>query len=264
MGGIPADKILPGEGKYCRSINWTLSDFPSHRGHHSTGPGKLAEGLESDTNLGFNYAKMTLLNFWTPCFIARRGGLRWKYNYMQIGHGWNLNNHGTLSVTRGTPASDAKVDVKYIPYFPTSNTENNLTQAGNNVFSATLSMEYPSGISGQAITPTVHQPVIEAELPYYSNKRFANARQADFIDTNPEDGTPFHYVTLLAPAISEYIQNNTYVPFIMSHVAAADDFSLHFYLGPPILYCLKNKKTEPNKAYNWFGTPDVVPTPPSD
>lgn len=68
------------------------------------------------------------------------------------------------------------------------------------------------------------------EVPYYSNYRFTPAKRLSFFDTTDSFQTGW---------FAEYwhtdsnTRSHQYVP---SYVAAGEDFSTFFYLGPPIFY----------------------------
>merc|ERR1711862_171736 len=54
------------------TMNLTQPDFPFYKGYCPSGPHDSVDG-------SFAYSHMTYLNYFAPCYVAYRGGIRWKY-----------------------------------------------------------------------------------------------------------------------------------------------------------------------------------------
>lgn len=130
----------------------------------------------------------TNINRLSVLFLTRRGSMRWKV----------LNDfHNT------TPRIAA---VKLEEY-------SKLELLGNEPSNNTLA----DGWSGMAAVTGVYDPVLEWEVPYYSNERFHIARN---LDRSKEIGHSHVYDTTA-------VYRNYYL------VAAGEDFTLSYFLGTP-------------------------------
>jgi len=69
--------------------SWTTSDFPYYMGYDPANPYSEITGFTSVFN--------TYLNLVSPCFVARRGGIRWKYLLMDTS---TANHRNVTTVSR--------------------------------------------------------------------------------------------------------------------------------------------------------------------
>lgn len=182
---------------------WYLPDFPYYRGTFTAGA----------VNSGGtkNFCNMTLLNWFTPAYVCRRGGTRWKFvKYAGIDSG----------------LSSSMFHVKRQP----CTTAYSATQTTIAVTSQELmqqnSQNQPGAIDGAQTQPAIVNPVLEIELPYYTNRRFWYGKYRDMTTTNA--ATNFHSFSCG--------NGVTFGQMASSYSAAADDFSLSFFTGAPILY----------------------------
>lgn len=179
-----------------------LPDFPYYRGY-------VVGGIYSN----YNPAKMTIQNWFTPCYVCRRGGMRWKHTLVGSRYTGANGRENTVAVSRA-PLSNTYQVIGTL-FAETSNTERTMLQGER----------YYSLWSGGVIQPT-HNAQIEVELPYHTNKRFYHGRTLNMhLDASE---TTFHRLQMPV-----YVDNNTVVA--LSSVAAADDFSLSFLVGTPIV-----------------------------
>lgn len=187
-------------------------DFPAYRGYHIGGGAGLDNAALPADPTRFTYAHTTLLNWFTPCFLARRGGIRHKFVWTSA----SSAVAGAMSATRMAE------DVGYSTF---SRANSSSTSPSFAVY-ATASRGLP-GHNGTVTTPVLNNPVLEIELPYHSRYRFRPARNKDVQDN--VDTNSFHQ--LAAPMTS--------VPggaSVIDYVAAADDFSLHFFQACPVYF----------------------------
>merc|ERR1712098_914921 len=84
---------------------------------------------------------------------------------------------------------------------------------------------------GAVSTSVAHNPVVEVELPFYSNRRFYFPRNYDGNITTDQQGS---YNSVIVSGISNLDQYVSVTEF----TSVADDFSLYFYVGCPALYDL--------------------------
>jgi len=66
-----------------RMASFNLQDFPYYRGWEPGGEDSAVNSLGGNSD--YNFCTMTLLNYLTPAFACRRGGLRHKYVLNQLG-----------------------------------------------------------------------------------------------------------------------------------------------------------------------------------
>ena len=198
-------------GNSFRYFIFNNSDFPYHRGY---APGAVNVASVPGPSTPYNYSKMTLLNYLTPAFEARRGGLRWKY-LRSVG---NVDGGSSMSVSR---IAD---NVGY------SSTEI-LATTGNNpqIVAEEGARIYSHLWDGGAVTATDQNPVLEFEAPFYQPFRFATAKVADVTTAGTEFGS-FHRCCTL------WSKSGPDQSAILRYVSVGEDFTLNFFTGAPILF----------------------------
>jgi hypothetical protein len=223
---------------------WTMElvqpDFPYYKGWCPDGP-------QSSTLGPFAYSHMTFLNYFTPCYVAYRGGIRWKYlatrNPISTGNteASALTQSDVFgSVTRDDGITKNLSGVQtYSPYRFSSVTSifrSTVLTGYNNAFNRTLVTSCPSEVSGAHVAPVQLNPSLEVDLPFYTNRRFFNARRINVVDTREADsGRPIGGDEN-PPVHKLQITGNKCA--VLGYVAAAEDFSLSFFVGVPIMYSL--------------------------
>lgn len=214
---------------------YLLSDFPTFQGLNLKGNSEVYIKDTTGNSQRWSLCKNTFLNYFTPCYVTRRGGIRWKYALLSPK---NLTLT-TLSVVREatTPAlPPERAGCQQI-------LRQTIIQSKTSSSSYTSTTRMPEGTSGMAVTCTSQNPVVQAEIPYYSEKRFKFARHVEF-EKPPDDD--LHLVTF-------NITNET--PFsntLDSYVAAADDYSLSFFLSTPILWRIPKSDILPTDTLELF------------
>lgn len=187
-------------------------DFPFYRGHVG------ASAVHSEPVLGgpYNYCRMTLLNYITPAFVGRRGGIRYKTQQIkQLAIG-NVNQ------------SMASVERQPNPRDYTESSVQIFLDNETNGEAALQCRQFHLGHSGMNVQAVLQNPVLEYELPYYQNRRFYPAKQKD--QTTNASANQFHeYKTMTAITPDQK-------PFFFDYVAGAEDFALIFFTGCPVLY----------------------------
>lgn len=187
---------------------------------------------------GWCPAKTSWLSFYSPAFACRRGGIRWKYVCKNTDKASTSDDKyvaipPTLTVTRGTwpkPSFQGRVTTH---------------EAGRyEKIPIDYSKNFPTGEGGLFITNTDGNPVVEVELPFYNLYRFLTTKQADY---KAQPGDQYErqsnqrnlFSTHSLTCVLSGSQNNAEP--ILSYVAAADDYSLYMYLGPPLLYYIDSR-----------------------
>lgn len=186
------------------------NNFPLYRGYDSSGFWET-----NDTPaLKYNYVNMTLLNYLTPAYVAWRGGIRWKY--MRCGGAEGQTNEAMFLTRRpgGTLMSQST----------TAQLKASTTSAGLRTQEL---LEFLPGLwSGAAATATSFNPVLEVELPWYNQRRFAYAKRAHMTVTN----NGFHILS------TTWNGDSNAVPAIHACVSVGEDFMLGMFTGAPIMY----------------------------
>lgn len=204
---LSATNGASGKGVY---IN-TFADYPAYTGYNPFG---------YDTRGGNPcvFGATSFIHYFTPMFVCRRGGLRHK---LFIGKTTNSSIAGTVD----------QVIVERVP-MATQESNSWFTNADPN-WTAAAALQ---GIgSGGTVCDIGLTRVVNYETPYYTNKRFYLARIADVAHLSSFDplgqANNFHGVYCTKPSTVP----DTQLVF-SRYIAGADDFSLHFWIGPPIMY----------------------------
>lgn len=169
----------------------------------------------TDTGDRYNYVDNTYLNYFTPCYAGWRGGIRNKY----------VTTSGvpaTIIVTRAGPFDGVLGSLGQV--LPYGNYSNQDSQNWND------SLAHRHTRSGSAICTGIDGSC-EVEIPYYSWKRFSPTRtffQANTSYPVEKRNNLYHYLTCKQNSGSSDSG-------IYRFVAAADDFSLFFWQGQPLM-----------------------------
>lgn len=156
-----------------------------------------------------NYVKNTPVAYLSSAFAACRGGMRWKAAYFNVSA--NDKAHIYMRVEPDTNA--------VIGYFA------QLLDFTTVVVSPAIYGTFiKSTFAGSVWSPKELNPVVEGEIPYQTQGRFVNPR--DISRTIKSNDKPFTVGAI-------HLAGSTGAGMLM-HNAAAEDFSLHFYVGPPV------------------------------
>lgn len=223
------------------TLNLLQPDFPYYFGHCPDGPHDSTDGQ-------FAYCHMTYLNYFSPCYVAYRGSIRRKYVVTRTPSSVSAAGSTAyaclidtyMSVSRGDGLNQSLVNGgTYEPY-------EYATQPS--IFKSTTDTGFESGVPrtiyenigsqvvGTAVSPTHVNPCIEVELPFYTNRRFFNARRINVVDirSSEDENPPVHLLQVTGSK-----------SLVTSFVAAGDDFSLSFFMGVPIMYSLGTNSPNP-------------------
>jgi hypothetical protein len=194
---------------------WVLSNFPMYYGNAPGAVHTTAAGKE------INYAKLTLLNYITPAFTCRRGGLRWKYMLTGVKND-ATNVNGFMSLERDPTTSSVYSQTDF--FIPAISTSTISRRARDSLRTGS------SGWSGMQVTSTKLNPVIECELPFYSEERFIPAKKADVTSTGTRNF--FHKLWCYAGYNSDSQSDQS----IRAYVSVGEDFTLGFFTGCPVAF----------------------------
>lgn len=217
------------EGVRSRMYEVTSPDFPCYNGYN---PGSDSSGTYGSTSYPFSYTQCTYLNYFAPAFVAYRGGVRWKKLAHRAG-GANLTDYygEHFSVTRSSGVSGTNSTVPgsgsaanaYDPY-SRAESLNPLRYRDTTTRASSFMSSYTVG---GFLTPVDRNPACEVDLPFYSNRRFMCARRIKNLEKRQLDDEmpPVHVTT----TIGRFSATENFV-------AAAEDFSLSFFIGVPVMY----------------------------
>jgi len=189
------------------SYNWNVPNFPCYRGFVDASEAMHATA-DGDP---YNYTDTTLLNWVAPAYIGYRGGLRQKYAF----HNVKQNSIGGIMELSRYSSEEAYSWQAF-----------NKSGAGNLDTSSSNSFWYRKYLThpwhGSTCTPIAQNPVLEAEIPYYNDRRFIPTRSL----FENRGGRPCHKLDVDIYGLGG----------ISRYVAAGDDFSLFFFLCTPVIY----------------------------
>jgi len=197
-----------------KSVRYRLNlpNFPMYNGRavtHGMYQQQRAGGLNA---VNYNIAGRTLLNWITPAYAARRGGIRYKY---MLGY-YSNTTPTAMIVSRG--------QTNHLPSFGSSET---VLATDTESKHAVFSNVQETGHNGCAFTSRQH-PVLEVELPYYSDKKFEDASSIITADQYPDQT---HHLDIYdgnrqADGDMEIFQ----------YVATGEDFNLTWYVNAPSFF----------------------------
>jgi len=190
------------------------SDFPYYRGY---APGAVHRTTVPTAQTPYNYCKMTLLNYVTPAFSGRRGGLRWKYFRV----GFLAEDTHSLIVARDSDPASGYEQVQTVLIDQNDGSSYERVRQ--------LEMLSPHGWDGAYATSTRHNPVVEAEIPFYTNYRFFPAKMAD-MTSDAGDFRHYHRIW------SDVRATDSYASCIICYVSVGEDFNLGFFTGAPVAF----------------------------
>jgi hypothetical protein len=199
------------------------SNFPYYRGY---APGAVHETIIPAPGTPYNYCKMTLMNYITPAFTCVRGGLRWKY----LRTGGSVNETSIMQVRRVSDPPGG--------YFEFEDPCVTLGTGGQSDRVRQAALLTPHTWSGATATSTFQNPVIEAEMPFYSNIRFLPAKRAD--KTSSVNFNAFHEMTTVWGSAS------LDCPIIHCYVSTGEDFNLGFFTGSPVAFRVPQTSDPPS------------------
>lgn len=211
-------------------------DFPYYFGW-------CPDGVHDTTGGKFNYCHMTFLNYFTPAYVGYRGGLRWKHlvtrtptntggtvsgvynsNYLSDSYASVARGDGITRSTLTTPVYEPYTyDTRISVLRSTADTYMNSTSSYA-VYTNTDSL-----VDGGFATPQQVNPCLEVEMPYYTNRRFYSARRINNLDirTVKDENPGVHTLSVTGTKSS-----------VLSYVSTAEDYSLSFFIGVPVMYAL--------------------------
>jgi len=194
-----------------RAVAYNIHDFPFYRGWETNGQDTATNSVPATA--GYNFCSTTLMNFLTPAFACRRGGLRHKAVLTTIGGATRQNS---FAVARHNIIGKVNGMDEHIQ-----------TGVAGDRRSKRLDL-MANGLGGTHVATAGTNPVLEYETPFYSmGQRFVPARKINLY--NQVDRA--HELSCDVPGSTA---SNAYR--IDRYVSIAEDFQLGMYVGAPIVY----------------------------
>lgn len=183
-----------------------LHNYPYFRG-------RWTNAVNTDSTAAkANLVQTSLLTYLIPAFLAVRGSIRWKYMY-------GSDKDANVAYMKVSRLSQGTLAISSTATVPIS--------TNNNTYMVARGALEPNGYEGIDITYNKAQPVLEFELPYYSNSRFMVAK--DLQMANPVTSMQYdrHRINV--------DNHNTAISYIDRYVSTGEDFSLVLFQGAPPL-----------------------------
>jgi len=208
------EKTNVGTSPNCTNIKVTKCMYPFYRGKVS---GAVDQGVAS----AYNYVNTVLLHWVTVAFSGWRGSIRYKLMFDKC------YQNSTVNV-------DSRVYITREPVFPFGQPTYSRVLS-NNAFTFSdeaasvkviAGMTKATGTKGMLYATDKINPVVEFEVPYYSQYRFTPGKLIDYT----EDDTFTPNWSMEADVFS------TGSSVVDYHVAAGEDFQVYFFTGLPRMY----------------------------
>jgi hypothetical protein len=197
--------------------NWTVPNYPAYRGEDPNGLHLISGGR-------YNFVHNVPITWFTPCFICRKGSVRWKYIREVMANG------ALMTINRFALASTPGYQV-----FPIVTTT--LTVSGR---SRETYHNLYSCWTGGAFTASDMKPTLSVTFPHHTSTRFCYGKSRSVNATARLDQlqNQFHNVMVRGTG------GTGSPPTVYGLVAAGDDYTLSFYCSPPIVY-RRDRRTDP-------------------
>lgn len=195
--------------------NWLISmpDFPVYRGTFNYG--FQLNGVAAPANIN----RTSMLQFIAAAFLAKRGGVRYKYMYNTD----KPTNQNYISVSR-LPLTNAPTQQSGVTAYDVTN---------STAFSSAQQAQRSATLYGVEITPITQQPIIEFEGPNYSVVRFGICQNAS-TSANATAANYGMYSNRHQVCINNTSTARSYVDI---YVAGAEDLTFVGFQGcPPISF----------------------------
>jgi hypothetical protein len=200
-------------------INFQGTAYPALRGN-------IAGAIHQTAALApYNFTNTVLLHWVTYMFSGWRGGIRYKVipkrgiEYCDITASRHSANGGVFSVSTGLYSTAALSSQSEI--------------AQSTVINGSAKDAEQTGHEGLAFTTSLVNPVLEFEVPWYSQYRFAPGKRANW-STASDDFV--QHMTIYINQVCDRPDVGTSVGSYDLFVAAGEDFQTYFFTGLPRMY----------------------------
>jgi hypothetical protein len=210
-------------------------DFPYYQGYNPDAH------LNTTAGDPYSWSTQTYLNYFTPAFSGYRGALRWKYmrsadclsheptGFAAPGAAITMSasrftGDSSPYVTGGQPYEPFLLDA---PHWPSCISSGPVHEEGFAAFHGRF-LNRNVG-NGAALTSILQNSALELELPFYSQKRFFNARKIRNLQTIAPNmhGSP-------KPGVHEVVLGPN-PGMVDAYCSIAEDFQLLFFVNVPTM-----------------------------
>lgn len=195
------------------------SDFPMKYGY-------TFNGLRGTSPNKYDTCTTTMMRYCAMAFLFYRGGTRRKYMF---------------SSNSTTPQFGAMIIERRGPYGTSAPTTTALTITSATTISDGMRSATPTGTQGMAVTTLRQNQIIEAELPFYKDVRFALCRRLNSYPTFP-GSTTIPFVEDLCHTFNCNVWTPATANVYTSFVSAAEDSTFMcfqgcapFYIAPTLV-----------------------------
>lgn len=196
------------------------SNFPVYRGYDPNGENNAATPVDPTP---CTFGTCIPLQYYTPLFLCRRGGLRVKYIFHYLS-----GEYGIVSVERIAENGASRLPPLSSPTFDATSTSTLAFNADG------MSR---AQFSGTHVTHAKEMPVLEVELPFMSKYRFSPARKKNLREVGSEF-TQQHFLNFPADAIAGGAR-------VQQLCSIGEDFSLGFFQACPVFWLANNPTPSP-------------------
>lgn len=176
--------------------------------------GSNATWTDIATPDGFNYNYFNLMSYLYCAYAAVRGGTRWKTVCLMDNGTVTMRNDSSLQWIRLN--NDSSI---------ASGAFSN-TALGFGSLTFTKARVLPEVWDGCSFALVEQNPTVEAEIPYQTQRRFKYARAISKTQFTGDKMVTFGYAGHTPSSGAA----------LAAYVAAAEDFNLSFYIGPPVFW----------------------------
>jgi len=172
----------------------------------------------SQTNWGL---KNTYVSYFSPCYLAKRGGMRYKSYFWQVGSGTGTPNSAATDTSTQAERLWSSSYVGYSSQVVNLNGDSALSYDQNVAGGASGGLLLGAGLGDK---------LVEVESPFYQNVRFQLAQF--FGNANSPIDVGNNYVRITKKAY----MNASVSGRLSIYQAAAEDTSFMYFLAAPVLY----------------------------
>lgn len=196
-----------------------MNVYPTYPGWYATTAtaqgDTIARFLDGSNPRYYLYGNTTLLQFLGSAFVGYRGSIRWMVDASQSDYSEHF---------LGNFDDDNLQETEYYP-IPSG-------AYGSPEWRASIldGMKRTTGYNGMTLESTSVQPVISAELPFYSNLRFNPCRVRQDLDVADGFQLKMTYTALMTKTTDKWN------PSVAFYCAAGEDFNFLCFVGVPKYY----------------------------
>lgn len=184
-------------------INMVLRDYPLYPGSDSSGIHATSSAVKT------NFVGMTFVNYIAMAHSMYRGGIRYKFHNVSSAPAFRPMEFIRYPTTASSTAMTATA-------LGSVNGGNSYAASSNSLGNAWL---------GAAITDASRSPFLEVEAPYWCTRRFDNPK---YYSDNSKVAQASQLLILPFSGTSQLV--------LKTYLAAAEDFQVCMYTGPPNLW----------------------------